>query len=166
MVNEAINLYEIAHSLLPAARNWTRRHSSIPIDLVEDIMMDVVAYFLESKIDLASIQHPPAYLFKSFRRRVYEYMKKNIHPDQLDEINLEMLPANISNIENDILIDEILEHMDDKSRFIHDFLVRNYKYKEIVPEYNRKFNVNVKEDLLRSKYNKSLNKLVKLLGTK
>lgn len=162
---ESIKVFEVARSLLPAAKSWAKRIANIEPDIAEDILMDTVVNLIDSKKeDLSDIQNLPAYLFKAYEHRSYQYFNRNIDRTvSLDDAPFLTQPANISAIDTAILIQEIIKLMDDHSRFIFNLLVCGYSYEEIAMRYEETFDTPIQANHLRSMFSKSLSKISKTL---
>jgi DNA-directed RNA polymerase specialized sigma24 family protein len=163
---ESIKVFEVARSLLPAAKSWAKRIANIDPDTAEDILMDTVANLIESKReDLSDIHNLPAYLFKAYEHQTHQYFNKNINRTvSLDDAQFALqMASSTAIIDSAILIEEIVGLMDKRSRFIFDLLMCGYSYEEIAKRYEKEFDIPIQANHLRSMFSKSLSKISKSL---
>lgn len=127
----------------------------------KDLLLQAVDNILESEKRLSEIDNLPAYLFVSYKHLVISWCKKKQKEVDLEE-NKEPLKF-YQDIERKILIEEIVRLMNVQERFIYNYLVLGYSYKEIAEKYNRAFKKNFSANVLRSKLSKATQKISKKL---
>ena len=95
----------------------------------------------------------PAYLFTSYKHRVFDLEAKRQRETQLDEINHELAIDVSREMETKVLLEEIVVRMDDSLREIYDHLVLGYSYEEMEKRLGARANV------LRSRFSKGLKRI-------
>jgi DNA-directed RNA polymerase specialized sigma24 family protein len=175
--DEILRIYELTNSLIPAAKAFLRRTRLDP-DLAEDMLMQASEKVLEKITEQATepkeqetppINNLSAYLFSTYKHLVYDYIKKSEKNRPLTDQEWNRLPSSSNStqeIETRILMGEIIEHMDLQSSFIFNHLLLGYSYKEITEIYNEKFGVQTTENVLRSKFSKTIKKIAKKLSNR
>lgn len=95
----------------------------------------------------------PAYLFTSYKHRVFDLQAKRKREAQLDEINHDLAMDVSREMETKVLLEEIVARMDDNLREIYDHLVLGYSYEEMEKSLGARANV------LRSRFSKGLKRI-------
>lgn len=104
------------------------------------------------------IKNLRAYLYLSYKRLVLaELEKTNGHQRQLVEkqFGKEILENDATQINRQILINELRRQMDEWTRDVFDLLCLGYTFEELVPEFGKKSNA------VRSKYSKNVTRLAR-----
>ena len=100
-----------------------------------------------------------AYLFTSFRRCLLDEIKNRksstvARLEDLEAVADESSSESLAEqIEKKILLEEIVSHMDDGTRFIYERLILGYSFEEIAETLGTKSNV------LRSRFSKSMSRI-------
>lgn len=162
--DDLTEVYETARTLLPAAESFAKR-GGIDAPQAEEILMEAADKVLSAKSRGNEIQNLPAYLFTSYKRLILNRIRHSRNEvefaDNAQEKALGPSAVVSPDVELGILVEEIARRMDRQSRFIFDHLQLGYSYKEISPKFKKEFGVDVKENALRSKFSKAVDRLVK-----
>lgn len=165
--DEIQEVYEVAHSLRPAAESFARRYNLDPTS-TEELLMEAADKVRVVKEKAAEerrpdkIDHLPAYLFTTYKHLLTSFARRTKKEESLSDAEFE-LPNRYDaaeEIEQTILVDEIARYMDAQSRFIFYHRLLGYSYKEIAELYSEEFGVSTQDNVLRSKYNKTINRLL------
>jgi DNA-directed RNA polymerase specialized sigma24 family protein len=162
-------VFSVARSLLPAALAVVRSFKLDPT-IAEDCLMEAAHLVLERLGDIkagrlgqsAQITNVPGYIFTSYKHLVLAELRQSRRLQQVDDLELESMqstPDLALEFERKLLIDEIIQHFDEQTRFIYDRLVLGYTYEEIVPAFENTFSVEVKANALRSRFSKAIQKI-------
>lgn len=163
--DEIQEVYEVARSLRPAAESFARRHN-LDVIHAEDLLMEAADKVLVVKeLRPHTIENLPAYLFTTYKHLLVPFARKAKREHPLGDTEFELLNRSdvAEEIEQTILIDEIARNMDAQSRFIFHHRLLGYSYQEIAELYSEEFGVKTQDNVLRSKYNKAINRLVTVL---
>lgn len=178
---EIAEIYERARSLLPAAKAFGRQAKIDPVT-AEEILMEAADRVAEAlQKGNSEIHNLPAYLFTTYKHLILARVRENQREQSLtvresqsgeeaspnDELELLPDPTDYyQKIETKILVDEIVRHMDEQTRFIFNHLLLDRTYKEIAVEFRKAFNKPIKENALRSKFSKAVDRLTRELSDK
>lgn len=160
--DEIQEVYEVARSLRPAAESFAKRFN-LDVMSAEDLLMEAADKVLIVKeLRPHTIENLPAYLFTAYKNLLLSFARKAKKEQSLgdDEFELPNRYDAVEEIEHTILIDEIARHMDAQSRFIFHHRLLGYSYNEIAELYSEEFGVRTQDNVLRSKYNKTINRLL------
>ena len=160
--DEIQEVYEVARSLRPAAESFARRYN-LDVMSVEELLMEAADKVLIVKeLRPHTIENLPAYLFTAYKHLLVPFARKTKKEQPLSDAEFE-LPNRYDvaeEIERTILIDEIARNMDAQSQFIFHHRLLGYSYKEIAELYSEEFGVRTQDNVLRSKYNKTISRLL------
>ena len=113
----------------------------------------------QSPLDLQTPGALKRYLFTSFRRCLLDEIKNEQSSAGSRVEDLEAVADQSSSeslaeqIEKKILLEEIVRHMDDKTRFIYERLILGYSFEEIAETMGTKSNI------LRSRFSKTIRRI-------
>lgn len=131
-------VFEVAQSLVPAAKAFARKNRLDPAN-AEEAMMEaakrVVAARSSPKKTRKPIKNLPAYLFEVGRRVMVAELKETKDEVPLDDVQLRVNPDPL--IEQAILLSEIVKRMGPKARAIFRYRTLGYEYEEIAEEFKR-----------------------------
>lgn len=158
-------VYETARSLLPAAESFLKRKGLDPA-LAEDFLMETASHLTLSPSGKFEIRNLSGYLYTSFKHRVLEDRRKHAGLGDLSEKQVGALSdeqAAVRSIEHEILKEEILRHLKPEDKFILDWRLQGFSFKEISLLFNEKFDKCFAENALRTKYSRAVDQLEKKL---
>jgi DNA-directed RNA polymerase specialized sigma24 family protein len=161
-------IYEVARSLLPAARAFSK-NLHLDSSTAEDTLMDAAFQVIKSGRKRSEIQNLPAYVFTAYKHLLFAHRNKTEGRQGFNDERWEQLPARVDafqEIERRILIEQFAKHLDVKTKFIYDRILLDYTYREIAEEYRKEFNSRTNENALRSRFSKALDKLKRQLSGK
>jgi RNA polymerase sigma factor (sigma-70 family) len=164
-------VFEVAFSLIPAAEAFARRCGLSP-DTARDVMTEAAKRIVEapaSDESVAQIRNLPGYLFAIGRNLMLREFKRQKQQVSLDEhtalvFNEALRTDNTTAIENRILLSEIVERMNPKSRTIFKYRTLGYGYGEIAAQF-KLLGHKVSKARLRSEYSKDLKRIIAELET-
>lgn len=135
---EPERVFEIAQSLVPAAKAFARKNRLDPSNAHEAMMeaaKRVAAALSSPRITRNPITNLPGYLYEVGRHVMLEEFKRAKVEVQLDN---QELPVNvIGGIERQILVSEIVKRMGPKARAIFRYRTLGYGYDEIAEEFKK-----------------------------
>lgn len=159
-------VYETARSLLPAAISFSIKKGLDPT-LAEDLLMEAAENLLNRKsTGDTDIKNIPGYLFTSFKNLVLNELQQNQRYEDLTEAQFGSLSDRqiaVSQIEKEILKEQIVRHLSPEARFIFNCLVLGYSFKEISSLFYQQFGLRMADNAIRSKYSKALQRTAKKL---
>lgn len=170
---QSTEVYNVARSLLPAAKSYAKRYSQNYAGgdsaEAEDILMEATHKVIENLQNKSTnIDNLPAYLFGTYKYLLLARFKRSHREQSLNDEQLETITSGNTDIyqelEQKILIEEIAARFDPRARFIFDHLVRDYSYEEIAEKYSEKFKTPIKPNALRSLYSKAIRKITEQLS--
>jgi DNA-directed RNA polymerase specialized sigma24 family protein len=144
--------YNAAGQLWSKAVAFAKAHGLDESDARAALMTTVVKV---SKVDSEQILSLPAYLFKSYKRRILETLNTLKREQSLDEINHELAADTVAarRLEEKVLLEEIVARMDEETLIIYEHLILGYSFEEIARKQGKKANV------LRSMFSKRLKRI-------
>lgn len=159
-------VYETARSLLPAAISFLKKKGLDPT-LAEDLVMQAAQNLLDLESPpAAEIENLPGYLYTCFKHLALDELRKNRRFEDLTEEQIGSLSDRqtaVKKIEQEILREEIVRHLNAHARFIYNYLALGFSYKEISILFNQQFGSQIAENALRSKYSRALQQAAKKL---
>jgi DNA-directed RNA polymerase specialized sigma24 family protein len=168
---EIAQIYEAASSLLPAARAFARRVMIAP-HVAEDLLMEAAVQIIEhrqkQKLNRV-IEHLPSYILTTYKHLLFKQTKKTKREQNLTDEGWELLLERTDSsreILRMILIDEVINHMNERMRFVFEKRLFGYSFEEIAPMYQDAFGQRMDANVLRSKYSKTIDKLSRKLSDK
>lgn len=162
--NKPTEIYEAARTLLPAARAFAKR-SGVAEHVAEDILSEAMLRVIESqqrREAKAEIVHLPSYVWTTYKHLLFLHTKRAGFERELTEKGLEHLPSPIDSsqrIMDAILFEEIVRHLDERTRFILEKRLLNYTFEEIASEYEAAFGKPIRANRLRNIYYRTVLKL-------
>lgn len=160
-------VYGTASSLLPAAESFARQVGFDPA-LAEDTLMEAADRVIDvRRKGTSEIINLPGYLFSTYKRLILLSVRRSHTEKELSNEQLEQIsdPSQVAaEVERKILIEEVVRHMDPQSRFIFDCLLLGYSYRDISKKFSQRFGLDIKDNALRSKFSKTVQRLAKQLA--
>lgn len=154
-------VHDAAENILSSAVAFGARTGIPDSEISKDLLFQAVDNTLSSGTRLSEINDLPAYLFVAYKRLIIAWCKQKQKEEDLEE-NAEAL-ASYQDIERKILVEELVRMMSEQERFIYNYLVLGYSYKEIAEKFNRAFKKNFSANVMRSKLSKATQKISKKL---
>jgi len=137
-IEQPERVFEIAQSLVPAAKAFARKNQLDPANadeaMVEAAKRVVAAHSSRSETT-RPIKNLPAYLFQVARRLMIEEFKQTKNDVQLTNQDVAVNPVAL--IERQILVSEIVSRMGPKARAIFRYRTLGYEYDEIAKEFKK-----------------------------
>lgn len=145
-------IYDVAAELWGQALAMARAHGLDESDARAALMTTVEKV---SQVDTEHIHSLPAYLFRSYERRVFDTLNTRKREASLDSVNRELAvdTSSVKRLEERVLLEEIVARMDEQMLQVYERLILGYSFEEIAHEQGKKANV------LRSMFSKKLRKI-------
>jgi len=136
---ESERVFEVAQSLVPAAKAFARKNRLDPA-YADEAMLEaakrvVAARSSPSETSTTPIKNLPAYLYKIGRRLMVDKFNQTKNDVQLTNHEVAVNPVGL--IERQILVSEIVSRMGPKARAIFRYRTLGYGYDEIAKEFKR-----------------------------
>lgn len=159
--SEDERVFEVALSLVPAAQAFARKYQ-LSSELGREVMMEAAKRVVEIRHDerqkhMNLIANLPGYLFSVARHLMLDEFKRQRNEVDID--NLELPASEPKPIENRILVSELVQRMNPKSRIIFRYRTLGYDYGEIAEEF-RKAGQKATEASLRSEFSKTVKQII------
>ena len=155
-------VYETARSLLPAANRYAHKTGLDPA-LAEDLMMETVYHVIHGDFEIKNL---PAYLYTSFKNRVFEERHRIRRYKDLSEEELVSLSDKqeaMNKIEFEILKEDIARRLNPQNKFIFNYRLQGYSFDEISVMFNETFKTRFAANAMRSIYSRAVKQLAKQL---
>lgn len=169
---EASKVFEVARSLLPAAEALARRFRLDP-DTAREAMMEAAKRVLElqqterGEANPPKVRNLPAYLFTVYRNLMIAELRRQAKELTISDESVMpvvgMTADAVRSVENKILLSEIVQRMNAKSRAIFSYLVLGYSYKEIARRFEEDKGIRVTAATLRSEFSKAIARVTREL---
>ena len=171
-------IYQISQKIFPQAKRLVKSYlprvdeTDLAQELLNQAVITVLKKLEDREISLEEttvhgvqvISNPSGYLLKIFENNVKNYYKKK-KEEAFDEENHQLSDQGfqVSQLEKEILIREIIKLMKPEERFIFQCRQLDYNFDEIAIEFNRRFATNVTPAGLRVKFQRIIKKLARQL---
>jgi RNA polymerase sigma factor (sigma-70 family) len=166
-------VFEVARSLLPAAKAFARKVGLDP-DTADDSMMEAAKRVLElQQIESVEdsptkIRNLPAYLFTVYKNLTIVELRRQEREPTISNDDLTTRAGDtgadaVRSVESRILVSEIVKRMNPKSRTIFSYLVLGYAYEEIAYRFKKDLGISVTAATLRSEFSKAVSRITREL---
>jgi hypothetical protein len=149
------DVYETAGSIWPQALSLARR-TNLDESFAFSVMMAAVESV--SRTATGEIDSLAGYLFVTFKRQLFAEARKIQSSASAVAVAGDVIDDAARGIERNILLEEIVAHMDDETLKIYEKLILGYTFEEIARQQHQQSN------LIRSKFNKRIKKIATKLN--
>lgn len=159
-------VFETARSLLPGATVFLKKTGLDP-SLAEDFLMESASKVIERSSSEVEIQNLPAYLFTSFKNLALQELRKHQRYEDLSDDQFRSLSDRqtaATEMQKEILREEIVRRLSAEDKFILNYRLLDYSYKEISELFKARFGKSIAENVLRSRFSKTVQRLAKDFG--
>jgi len=135
---EPERVFEVAQSLVPAAKAFARKNRIDPAN-ADEAMLEAARRVVAARSSPSETSNPiknlPAYLFQIGRRLMVDKFEQTKNDVQLTNHEVAVNPVAL--IERQILVSEIVNRMGPKARAIFRYRTLGYGYDEIAKEFKK-----------------------------